>query len=97
MFCGNIVAQIYNKPRSNQKNPSFRFINPPFLDPQKTPSGKKNPLTQNSPFPLRAVRCPTAGRRERRGASPLPALFAAPNTLSSSDNRRRALRMLKFS
>lgn len=96
MFCGNIVAQIYNKPRSNQKNPSFRFKNPPFLDPKKLPV-VKNPLTQNSPFPLHAVRCPAAGRGVRPGPSRLPAFFAAPNTLSSSDNRRRALRMLKFS
>ncbi len=37
------------------------------------------------------------GGEDAREPSRLPAFFAALNTLSSSDNRRRALRMLKFS
>lgn len=96
MFCGNIVAQIYNKPRSNQKNPSFRFKNPPFLDPQKTPSGKKS---ADPKLPVPPPCCSVSGRREGSapGAVAIARFFAAPNTLSSSDNRRRALRMLKFS
>lgn len=65
MFCGNIVAQIYNKPRSNQKNPSFRFKNPPFLDPQKTPSGKKS---ADPKLPVPPPCCSVSGRRE--GSAP---------------------------